>query len=275
MDRSLRKLIAFPCAGDTLFATLDEAPGATGLLIVSGGNEIRIGAHRGMALLAQRVAAELGAPVLRYDRRGIGDSTGENHGFEASAEDIAAAAATFLAEAPGLRRIVAFGNCDAASALALFHQGAGMDALLLANPWVIEAKDELPPAAAIRARYAERLRDPKAWLRLISGGVNIGKLAKGLSKLSKNRSQESAGLADRIAAALATSEIPVTLLLAKGDNTAIAFADAWKRPAFDPARLRARVEQCDTDGHSFATATDKAWLFERVRESLGGQVVNS
>ena len=48
----MRSLIAFPSAGETLAGTLDTAPGATGLLIVSGGNELRMGAHRGMAMLA-------------------------------------------------------------------------------------------------------------------------------------------------------------------------------------------------------------------------------
>jgi exosortase A-associated hydrolase 1 len=256
----MRRLIEFPCAGDTLAATLDEAPGQTGLLIVSGGNEIRIGAHRGMALLAARVAAELGAPVFRFDRRGIGDSTGVNRGFEASVEDIAAAAAAFAAEAPRMRRIVAFGNCDAATALALFHGAASLDALLLANPWVVDSGDDLPPAAAIRARYAERLRDPRQWLRLAKGGVDIGKLVKGLSKLSQTPPEVSAGLATRMAETLAASAIPVTILLAKGDNTAIAFRDAWKG--------QARIEQCDTASHSFSSVADKQWLFEQVREAL-------
>ncbi|MES2444763.1 MAG: hydrolase 1, exosortase A system-associated [Pseudomonadota bacterium] len=257
----MRRLIEFPCAGDTLAATLDEASGTTGLLIVSGGNEVRIGAHRGMAMLAARVAAELGAPVFRYDRRGIGDSTGTNRGFESGIEDLAAAAATFTAEAPHVRRVIGFGNCDAATALALFHSVAGIDALLLANPWVVETQDALPPAAAIRARYAERLRDPKQLLRLFRGEVNILKLAKGLSKLSNSRSEEKSPLADRMAAALAASGIPVTILLAKGDNTAIAFRDAWKGAA--------GIAQCDTASHSFAGAEDKQWLFERVREALG------
>src|SRR3546814_2513341 len=56
LDRNMRTLIAFPCEGETLVGTLDAAPGKTGLLIVSGGNEIRVGAHRGMALLAERLA---------------------------------------------------------------------------------------------------------------------------------------------------------------------------------------------------------------------------
>jgi exosortase A-associated hydrolase 1 len=260
----MRKLIAFACAGETLLGTLDEAPGTTGLLVVSGGNEIRIGAHRGMALLARRVA-EAGHPVFRFDRRGIGDSTGENHGFESSADDIAAAIATFRAET-GITRIVAFGNCDAATALAL-HRPAGVDALVLANPWVIEATDDLPPAAAIRARYAERLRDPREWLRLMRGGVNITKLASGLLKASRKQSQPADGLPARLAAALETSA-PVTILLAKGDNTAIAFADAWRGAAFAAVRARAKIEELDSASHSFASVTDKQWLFEQVLKNL-------
>jgi exosortase A-associated hydrolase 1 len=269
MDRSMRRLISFPCAGETLAATLDEAPGATGLLIVSGGNEVRTGAHRGMAMLAQRVAAELGAPVFRFDRRGVGDSTGSNRGFEASVEDIAGAAATFSAEQPQLHRLIAFGNCDAATALALFHSVAGIDALLLANPWVIDRADELPPAAAIRARYAERLRDPRQWLRLATGGVNPVKLVKGLTKLSQKPSEPVASLAARMAETLAGTRTPATILLARGDNTAIAFADAWKSPAFDAARARVPVIECDTTSHSFAHDADKQWLFDRVRDALG------
>ena len=261
MGAHMRRLIEFPCAGETLTGTLDEASSPTGLLIVSGGNEIRAGAHRGMAMLAARVAAELGAPVFRFDRRGIGDSTGTNHGFESSMQDISAAAATFAAEAPGLQRIVAFGNCDAATALALFHSAASADALLLANPWVVESgDDDMPPAAAIRSRYAEKLRDPREWLRLAKGGVNIGKLVKGLAKLSQKPSEVSASLAARMAETLGASGIPVTILLSKGDNTAIAFRDAWKLPA--------RIEVCETASHSFAHAADKAWLFERVKEAL-------
>eukprot|EP01037_Dinobryon_pediforme_P041965 gene41965-52022_t len=175
-DAALAELLADDIAdwiarcegGDTLVGTLDEAPGRTGLLIVSGGNEIRIGAHRGMALLAQRLAAR-GIPVLRCDRRGIGDSTGTNGGFLTSGPDIGCAAATFSAEA-GIEQLVGFGNCDAATALALFGATAGIDRLILANPWVIEERDDLPPAAAIRARYTEKLKDPREWLRLVRGG---------------------------------------------------------------------------------------------------------
>jgi exosortase A-associated hydrolase 1 len=263
LDRLLRRLIAFPCAGDTLVGTLDEGEASTGLLIVSGGNEIRIGAHRGMASLAARLAAS-GTPVFRYDRRGIGDSGGQNRGFLDSAPDIAAAAATFAAET-GIQRLVAFGNCDAATALALFHGVAGIDALILANPWVIEDSDDLPPAAAIRARYAEKLRDPAELLRLLSGKVNITKVFSGLKKISTTRPEVVDDLASRLIATLETSTIPITILLAARDNTAIAFSTRWQ--ATGP-HANVRIEQRDTDSHSFARQEDKDWLFAQVEAAI-------
>ena len=53
----MRRILSFDCAGVALAATLDEGARKTGLLIVSGGNEIRIGAHRGMTTLAGEIAA--------------------------------------------------------------------------------------------------------------------------------------------------------------------------------------------------------------------------
>ena len=215
-----------------------------------------------MAALAQRLAAA-GVPVFRYDRRGVGDSTGENGGFEASADDLAAAATTFRHET-SVTRVVAFGNCDAAAALALFHGEAGIDALVLANPWTIEESDSLPPASAIRARYLSRLKDPRSLWRLVTGGVDLGKLLNGLRKVSAKPSQTDSSLAQRIAQSLGDFEGPVTALIARGDNTALAFVEAWQTPAFAALRSRATMIERDTASHSFAPATDKDWLFEQL-----------
>lgn len=266
----MRHLTHFACAGETLAATLDDAPGTTGLLIVSGGNEIRIGAHRGMAELAATVAAS-GHPVFRYDRRGIGDSSGENNGFEATAQDICEAANAFQREAPHLTRIVAFGNCDAASALILFHADAAIDALVLTNVWTIGSGtegDTLPPAAAIRSRYAEKLKNPRELLRLLTGDVNIRKLVSGLAKASAKPSQPPASLPARLAASLAAAKVPVTILLAERDNTALAFADHWKSATFAQSRARHTLATCPTDSHSFARSQDKAWLTDKMLAAL-------
>ena len=262
----MRRVMTFACAGDTLFGTLDTpedgASGKTGLLIVSGGNEIRIGAHRGMALLAQKLAAR-GIPVFRFDRRGIGDSTGINGGFLSSGPDIGCAAATFSAET-AIERLVGFGNCDAATALALFGGAAGIDRLILANPWVIEDADELPPAAAIRARYAEKVKDPREWLRLARGGVDLRKLAGGLAKVASTAPEVEGGLEARLGGALSASAIDTTVLLAARDNTAVAFREAFAGVAFSGVRSRAPVMTCDTDSHSFARASDAVWLEEQI-----------
>ena len=175
-----RRHLTFACAGETLAATLDDASGSAGLLLVSGGNEIRAGAFSGQARLAARIAAA-GYPVFRFDRRGVGDSTGDNAGFRESGADIAAALAAFRAACPALARVVGFGNCDAASALML-NAGAGCDALVLANPWTIEHDDGALPAEAIRARYAEKLRNPRELVRLATGKVSLKKLAGGLRR---------------------------------------------------------------------------------------------
>lgn len=256
----MRTLISFACAGETLVGSLDPAAGTTGLLIVSGGNEIRCGAHRGMAALASRLAAE-GVPVFRFDRRGIGDSTGENGGFGTSADDIKAAAATFRAHCPALNRLVGFGNCDAASALALYGREVGVGGLILANPWVIEATDDLPPADAIRARYAERLRDPRAWLRLLRGGIDFSKLATGLRKILAPTSQDDGTLEQVIFSALAAND--ATIILAERDATAIAFRAAARR-----RRYTGRFVTIDTASHSFARAEDKTALFEAILAAL-------
>lgn len=246
----MRRLIAFPCASETLAGTLDEAKGPTGVLIVSGGNETRTGAHRGMAMLAQRLAAR-GIPVFRFDRRGVGDSSGESGGYADSAPDIAAAAAVFRAEA-GVNRIVGLGNCDGATALALFGRRAGVDALALTNPWLGDG-NALPPPAAVRARYFARLRDPASWWR----GFNISKLLKGLRSLAQMRAEPP--LAARMAAALSGSE-PL-IVLAEHDRTALQFAAAWTGPG--------RLLRLPTASHSFADATDalEAAIVEAVHSA--------
>jgi len=264
MEQDMRHQLSFDCDGAALAASLDGAPGTTGLLIVSGGNEIRSGAHRGMAMLAQRVAAE-GYPVFRFDRRGIGDSEGANGGYESSGPDIAAALSAFRDAAPRLTRIVAFGNCDAASAL-LLHQPLALDALIVANPWTYDgdesdAADEpaLPPAAAIRARYLSRLKDPKSLLRLLKGEVDFRKLFRGLSALGKSAPPPAPdGLPARMDRAMATIACPATVLLATGDRTAQAFMENC------PAALaRVPVERLASPSHSFA-GDDGEWLVDRI-----------
>ena len=256
--------LSFGCGSLRLAATLDTAPGTTGLLIVSGGNELRAGAFSGQARLAARIA-RAGFPVFRFDRRGVGDSEGENRGFRRSARDITAAIEAFRAIAPQVERIVAFGNCDAASALML-GGGAGFDGLVLSNPWTIEQDesgaptDSVPPPAAIRARYREKLRDPRAVARLLGGGVDLGKLARGLVR-SLSPAPPPSSLAQEMRAGLTGFAGDVRILLASADRTAQLFESAWDKT--DP-----RIHRCEGAGHSWVEPAHQAWLEAQILAAL-------
>src|SRR5947208_11114994 len=131
----MRRLLSIECSGATLGATLDEAAGAAGLLMVTGGTQIRVGSHRMYERLAKRLA-EAGYPCLRFDRRGVGDSEGDESDWRDSGREIDAAAAAFRREAPQLERLVGFGLCDGASALAFHGRAARLNGLVLLNPWL-------------------------------------------------------------------------------------------------------------------------------------------
>ena len=254
----------FGCGSLTLAGTLDTAPGRTGLLIVSGGNEIRSGAFGGQADIAARIA-RAGFPVFRFDRRGIGDSEGENRGFRHSAKDISSALDAFRAMAPQMSRVVAFGNCDAASALMLAG-GAGCDGLVLSNPWMIEqddssdAADNTLPPDAIRARYLAKLKNPREVMRLASGGVDLGKLARGVVHALRPPPAPSS-LAQDMAAGLAGFTGPVRILLATADRTAQVFENAWDRA--DP-----RICRCEGAGHAYVEPEHRDWLEAQILASL-------
>lgn len=274
----MRQHLFFECEGNGCAATIDMPPenmnaSDTGLLIISGGNEIRSGAHAGQADLAASIAQK-GIPVFRYDRRGIGDSSGENAGFEGSSTDIAAAVSAFRKQAPKLKHIIAFGNCDAAAALALYHAQIEVDGLIMANPWVIDdngnaavkAEDSTssPSSAAIRARYLNRLKDPRSIIDLFTGKISLRKLAGGLLKAS--RKEAPSDLAGRMAETLGQCDLPIRLLIARHDSTALAFMAAWNSDIFAEIRPKANIKiaNIDSASHSFADAEAKDWLQSQI-----------
>lgn len=255
-----RRHFAFACDGSNLVGTLDEAEGATGLLYVTGGNELRSGAFAGQARMARAIAAK-GYPVMRFDRRGTGDSEGANGEFRSSAPDIAAALAAFRAQCPWLTRVIGFGNCDAASALMLAH-GEGLDALILSNPWTFEDdadNDEAPPEV-LRDHYRRRLADPAAIRRLLTGKVPIRKLVSSLLGALRPAAPPGSLVGD-MTRGIADFAGQVTFLVAGRDRTGQAFLAAWDRR--DP-----RIRMCPDASHAFAEPHARDWLESRLLEAL-------
>ena len=268
----MRRLLSFSCEGAALGGTLDGADGRTGLLIVTGGSQTRIGSHRMFERLALAVAAA-GYPCFRFDRRGVGDSEGEDPGFKGSAADLAAAAAAFRAECPRLERIAGFGLCDGATALALFGAEAGVDQLVLANPWFVEAEAGEPPAAAIKHHYRQQLTSLEGWKKILTGSISFGKLLKGVRKII---APPPADLAGEVAAGLKAKPLPLQMVLCRNDATAVAAADVWGSADYRAIREKSPAPvYVESDSHTFARAGDAEALLKAVLEALGSQPYRS
>ena len=168
--------VIFECAGERLIGVVSVAaePTDTGVLILVGGRQVRAGSHRQFVLLSRRLASA-DFCSMRFDFRGMGDSTGESQSFEAVDADIAAALAVFKTHCPHVKRIVLWGLCDAATAAVLYWQRTQdpfVAGLCLVNPWL---RTEASLARArVRHYYVERFFDPAFWRKLLSGGVGLG-----------------------------------------------------------------------------------------------------
>ena len=167
--------VIFDCAGERLLGVISvpNQPTDTGVLILVGGRQYRAGSHRQFVLLARRLASA-DFCCMRFDFRGMGDSTGEPQSFETADADIAAALAAFKAQCPHLKRVVLWGLCDAATAAVLYWQRTQdpfVAGLCLVNPWL--RTEATLARTRVRHYYVERLLAPAFWRKLLSGGVGL------------------------------------------------------------------------------------------------------
>lgn len=176
----VEQVVPFRCDDATLWGILSlpgGPPHPTGVLIVVGGPQYRVGSHRQFVLLA-RSLARAGYATLRFDYRGMGDSSGEARDFNSVTTDIAAAIRLLQQAVPGVERIALWGLCDAASA-ALLYAGDARDSrvcgLCLLNPWV--RSDASLARAHVKHYYRDRLRQKAFWLKLLRGGVATAAIA--------------------------------------------------------------------------------------------------
>lgn len=269
----------FECGGDALtgIVALPGRPLATGVLLVVGGPQYRVGSHRQFLLLS-RALALAGYPAMRFDYRGMGDAGGEMRNFEQVEDDIAAAVDAFFARVPGLRRVVLWGLCDAASA-GLLYWGATRDervqGLCLLNPWV---RSEASLAKThIKHYYGQRLLQPAFWRKLLSGRLGLGKALAGFLSSLKRAGQEGRGATldyrQRMLRALTAFGGPALFILSGQDYTAKEFLDvaagdaAWREAFARPGVSRRDVADAD---HTFSSAEGRksveqltlAWLEE-------------
>lgn len=271
----------FACQSEQLIGVVAHpaaaAPHDLGVLIVVGGPQYRAGSHRHFVQLA-RSTAEAGYPVMRFDCRGMGDSTGQPPGFEHQAADIAAAIAAFQAAAPSVRRVVLWGLCDGASASLLYLDERGPDprvaGLCLLNPWVRSAQSLA--RVHVRHYYRQRVMSPSFWLKLLRGGVAlkaVTRLVDNLRTASGRKVVDHRGaetpFQDRMASAWRGFHGPVLLVLSGNDLTAREFIEyAAASPSWAGLSDRASVTRLELDDadHTFSGTGQKAALQQHMSE---------
>ena len=151
--------VLFHCGSDELVGIMHQPTSRplylSGVLIVVGGPQYRAGSHRQFVSLARDLAAA-GIPAMRFDYRGMGDSSGTPISFEHAEKDIGAAVNLVCHRVKGVQDIFLWGLCDAASAN-LFYAltDKRITGLVLLNPW---CRTEVGEAATdLKYYYTRRI----------------------------------------------------------------------------------------------------------------------
>lgn len=227
--------VVFECNGCRLVGMVHGAgSGDTGVLVIVGGPQYRVGSHRQFLLLARYLAANH-VPVMRFDYRGMGDSEGAARPFDDIDDDIRAAIDAFFENSPGLSSVVLWGLCDAASAASFYaYKDSRVEGLILLNPWVRTEAGEAK--AYLRHYYLQRLFDKGFFKKLFSGQFEFKKSwASLLENVSRSRGDgdglcghDSAPLPERIYQGLHRFDGWVNVILSGNDLTAAEFDDMVK-----------------------------------------------
>jgi len=268
--------LAFPCHDDWLYGilSLPQQPCRRGVLIVVGGPQYRAGSHRQFTLLA-RSLAQHGIAAMRFDYRGMGDSQGEVRDFETIEDDLRAAVDAFTRAVPGLRDVVLWGLCDAASAITMYApHDARVSGLVLLNPWVRTA-DGLAKTT-LKHYYRDRLRDRRFWSSLVRGRFDYGSSLRSMVKLARVAfgpalagNPGKTALPDRMHAGMRDFKGHVMMIIGGADLTGREFCDmangnaAWKRLLNAPHVTQRRIDRAD---HTFSRRVWRDQVADWTRE---------
>ena len=272
------RALLLPCQGERLLAVLtlpgDQTPVQdSGVLVVVGGPQSRAGSHRQFVQLA-RALAERGFPVLRFDARGMGDSTGKLQDFLHLTPDIGTAVDALCSQA-GIKRVLLWGLCDGASAALLYlHERPDprVAGLCLLNPWVRSAQSLA--RTHVRHYYRQRLLEPEFWGKLVRGGVAFKAARDLIANLGAARqgpapSTSSTPFQDRMAAAWRSFTGPIQLVLSGNDLTAKEFVEYSRHsPTWQGLTQSAKVTLVDMPDvdHTFSGPGHKQALEQAVMQ---------
>lgn len=292
--------LCIPCQGDWMMGIVshgcDPAPESTvqravsdlGVVIVVGGPQYRIGSHRLFVRICRELAA-CGLTGLRFDMRGMGDSTGRPAGFEHVGDDIEAAISALQGAAPHVRRVVLWGLCDGASAALLYRaqrEDPRVCGLYLLNPWI--RSERSLATVRIQHYYRDRLLSRDFWAKLLTGGVGVRAVGGWMSHALKAMAPSPAagqwstwGFQDRMARGLLprgagpapSRGLGTTIALSARDYTAREFETYTKASALWQAALAAtavRTLNLEDADHTLSSSDSAETLIRDLQMWVAG-----
>lgn len=235
-----------------------EKPTGPAVIIIVGGPQYRVGAHRSFVIWARSMAKQ-GIPVMRFDLPGMGDSPGEPMAFDQADTAIEAALETLYKEQSDIEHVALMGLCDAASAAMIYAPNdPRVRRLILMNPWVRSASGQAK--ALVKHYYMRRFLTRQFWGKLLRGGVGIGAVVEFSRNLKKGRekpTQKSRNFVQRMREGWHTFEGQSLVILSGNDLTAKEFTDrcqtdsAWSNVI---SRSSVTVQNLDAADHTFSRA---------------------
>lgn len=164
--------ISLAGAGYQLSAIVHDATATTGVLLIVGGPQYRVGSHRQFVKLSRYLATQ-GIPSMRLDTAGMGDSSGSKAAFYQQTADIELAIDAFFKQCPQLTQVVLWGLCDAASAILikLNRPDPRISGVILLNPWVRQQQSHAK--TMLKHYYLKRLLSRQFWHKLFGGGLAL------------------------------------------------------------------------------------------------------
>ncbi|GAB2929884.1 hydrolase 1, exosortase A system-associated [Rheinheimera gaetbuli] len=166
----------------------------TGVLIIVGGPQYRVGSHRQFVKLS-RALADNGIASMRLDTSGMGDSSGSKAAFYQQDNDIEAAITAFMQHNPQLKNLVLWGLCDAASAILIKLQSPDprISGIILLNPWVRQQHSHAE--VMLKHYYLKRLFSRQFWQKMLGGGVALRHSVKDIWQTLQQRNAKHSSTA--------------------------------------------------------------------------------
>lgn len=246
----------------------------TGVLIMVGGRQTRVGAHRQFVQIARSLAIA-GYPVFRFDVRGMGDSEGSPRHYLDLAEDIRAAMDVFKENTPDLEKIVIWGLCDGATATIVSLSLLGdVYGLFLVNPWLTTKHGAAK--VQIKHYYAQRLFTSSFWKKFIYGKLDIVGSIKSLLQTTKavitphfSAPKNEVNLPSKVFTDLDCFQGRINIVISSYDMTALEFYDAYKLHNQRASKKQdfANVIRIDAD-HTFSKQEQHATLVTHTLDFL-------